>query len=837
MPTTNPVPSQDPSDLLFNAGKLDEVLNGTGNSFMDRLGVARRTVAGMNSDFDAQLADAESDLNVYRADAAASAAEALGYLQTIRATSYGAYASDPATDPLGNPPTVGDEYFNTTANLLKRWNGTTWQASDINTANLAAPSGSSLVGYLPTGTGAVATTVQSKLRESVSVKDFGAVGDGVADDTAAIQAAINYASANGKSVFIPDGTFLLDKLTFVDPTGLYAQRGQNVFGLLFAKSNVTIFGNGRHSVLKVAGGQLTKTFTYTADTNSGTYQNHAMPGTKGFQVFAQHPTDANINNFAIRDFTIDMNGYNNKVYPINAFGNQSQCHAVYINQGNDFVSERVRYVDHPGSQVICLNVGTASSMVKDNVFVNCGLLDGTNTNLDDHSTIYTMGANARVEGNRLTQDVQWTKKGGAAIEVHGTAIVAGNFVSKYLSMGVVSGINLSGEFVIERNIGRSITAAGYDLYQGANSFTLKARMAFNDVELTKVALAPTHPAYTHRGFIISPYTNSTSSAASIEVCYNVIKSIGAVTATTDLEETYNAAFNLRLLSGVTIRKNTIVGFRGPVITLLEQKNGSSIIFEGNAVVSCGRKHTYEVKNAAFNYTNRDDISYGNKLYALYSKQNTFESCAYAAYLSADCVAAGLLVVPTVIDVANDTTDIWMPPLVASADLGVSYTSYSWQFRYSCTGYIDATQALKVLPDSTKAYAKSCFGEISIKSGTSGEIPGTFTKMRAVNDWNYCAPKFGIAGPAAGEVSPFGAKQGDRLQVISGLVGQPSEFYCTTAGTPGAWVTVDQIGVRTWNTSPQNIFTAYYVGEEFLDTTNNRWYKAFQTTATAWVALN
>ena len=168
MPTTNPVPSTDPSDLLFNAGKLDEVVNGTANSFTDRLGVARRTVAGMNADFDAQLADAESDLNVYRADAAASAAEALGYLQTIRATSYGAYASDPATDPLGNPPTVGDEYFNTTSNLLKRWNGTTWQASDINTANLAAPSGSSLVGY-------DGGTVQDVLDGAKSLQDYAAL--------------------------------------------------------------------------------------------------------------------------------------------------------------------------------------------------------------------------------------------------------------------------------------------------------------------------------------------------------------------------------------------------------------------------------------------------------------------------------------------------------------------------------------------------------------------------------------------------------------------------------------------------------------------------------------
>lgn len=70
-------------------------------------------------------------------------------------------------------------------------------------AALAASGGSALVGYLPAGTGAVASTVQAKLRERVSVLDFGAVGDGVTDDTAAIQAALT-ASLR---VFIPDGTY------------------------------------------------------------------------------------------------------------------------------------------------------------------------------------------------------------------------------------------------------------------------------------------------------------------------------------------------------------------------------------------------------------------------------------------------------------------------------------------------------------------------------------------------------------------------------------------------------------------------------------------------------
>jgi hypothetical protein len=77
--------------------------------------------------------------------------------------------------------------------------------------------GAALVGFKQAGTGSVDRTAQDKMRETVSVKDFGAVGNGVADDTTSFSNAFS----TGKRVYAPAGTYLLNFLNVPSNTFLY----------------------------------------------------------------------------------------------------------------------------------------------------------------------------------------------------------------------------------------------------------------------------------------------------------------------------------------------------------------------------------------------------------------------------------------------------------------------------------------------------------------------------------------------------------------------------------------------------------------------------------------
>jgi len=150
---------------------------------------------------------------------------------------------------------VGDSYLETDSDTVTFTAGLHVGAEVKFTTAIQTTTGAvdaSAVGYFPPFTGSVATNVEDKLAQYVSVKDFGAVGDGVTDDTAAIQAAINYAiGGNSKLVFAP-GTYVTTGNTVTPYTnntleicgdGAVIKIGANQTGLdLTDVQNVTITG-------------------------------------------------------------------------------------------------------------------------------------------------------------------------------------------------------------------------------------------------------------------------------------------------------------------------------------------------------------------------------------------------------------------------------------------------------------------------------------------------------------------------------------------------------------------------------------------------------------------
>jgi polygalacturonase len=125
---------------------------------------------------------------------------------------------------------------------------------------------SDLVSYAPAGTGAVASNVQTKLRESVSVKDFGATGDGTTDDTLAIQAAINYVASNSGVLTFPSGTYMSDSLQ-VTPTASFKINGT---GTIKKRTNAA------NNMLQIQG--TTLPISVTGITLDGDFTTHSEGG-------------------------------------------------------------------------------------------------------------------------------------------------------------------------------------------------------------------------------------------------------------------------------------------------------------------------------------------------------------------------------------------------------------------------------------------------------------------------------------------------------------------------------------------------------------------------------
>lgn len=133
-----------------------------------------------------------------------------------------------------------------------------WTATDLNSILTAIQTSTGGIDgkFIDSGASAVARTIQAKFAEvQVSVKDFGAVGNGIADDTTAIQGAINRVIAlGGGTVFVPSGTYLTSlALSVTGGTCTIAGTGSEVTTIRLTNATANLFSIAATGGLRLQG--------------------------------------------------------------------------------------------------------------------------------------------------------------------------------------------------------------------------------------------------------------------------------------------------------------------------------------------------------------------------------------------------------------------------------------------------------------------------------------------------------------------------------------------------------------------------------------------------------
>jgi hypothetical protein len=247
---------------------------------------------------------------------------------------------------------------NSVGTQIGSWDNITSQ--NTASAGLAA----SAISYTAAGSATV-RTVQAKLQESVSVKDFGAVGDGVTNDTVAVQLAIN---SNAKAVYFPNGTYLCSQITLV--------------------SGQTLYGDGAASVIKYNSGAA---LLYGLSASAGTY----------------------LEDICIRDL---------KLLGIVATSGFSEfIHNINVNGVRNFVVENCQIVGFQGDGIY-LGANTDNTRHNFNVRISGCVIDGVNK--DNRNGVSVIdGTNVRIEGNTFQNITRSSMPGPVDIEPNNVANV------------------------------------------------------------------------------------------------------------------------------------------------------------------------------------------------------------------------------------------------------------------------------------------------------------------------------------------------------------------------------------------------------------------------------
>lgn len=205
--TGNPIGSGDPRDREDNTKNLDQAINSDNPTWTDRFGNTRKTMAGQTLDFNAAQSSRESQFSAdqssresaffasqsdkqarFNAFIAASGYTGTGtggaiedYAAGITITEYNQIVRDADGEFWRLSGTTVLPYTTTGAGLPE--GGALVSVGDaVLRQELESNAGSNLVTFLQSGSGTVSRSLQSRGRDTISIRDFGIKADGATDD-------------------------------------------------------------------------------------------------------------------------------------------------------------------------------------------------------------------------------------------------------------------------------------------------------------------------------------------------------------------------------------------------------------------------------------------------------------------------------------------------------------------------------------------------------------------------------------------------------------------------------------------------------------------------------
>ncbi|EPV2526981.1 TPA: glycosyl hydrolase family 28-related protein [Enterobacter hormaechei] len=234
-PTNLPVPSESPRDLKFNAGKIDEFVTSLAQQFIDRFGNAHYTIEGLR--WLAQQAIAAFGwipVGTFQDGATLTLPN-----QILKDETDGEYyrwdGALPKMVPSGSTPSSSG------GTGVGAWVSVGDAALRSMLASGADGNGDALITVKQPLPGSVARTQHNLNADYVNVKDWGAKGDGVTDDTAAINAACSSLTGtsfitNFRRLYFPHGTYVYKGTGIVLPNGT-SLIGEDLFTTIDASAN------------------------------------------------------------------------------------------------------------------------------------------------------------------------------------------------------------------------------------------------------------------------------------------------------------------------------------------------------------------------------------------------------------------------------------------------------------------------------------------------------------------------------------------------------------------------------------------------------------------------